>query len=89
MFYRHFVCVHSLPFTSSLPIDLIKEAIGWWNQCFYFLFTNCSWFLHFLYRVDTYPYCGMGEYFIYVNAHVCIPSKSLFGSSMSFDQFIF
>ena len=53
-FYRrHLVVIfwHSLPFTNSLPRELIRVAIWWWNQAFYFLFQSEAGFSTFYVRL--------------------------------------
>ena len=60
-------CVLSMPswlfgiifhFTNSLPINLMKVAIWYWNEGFYFLFHTKAGFSIFLNRVALHYYCN-------------------------------
>ena len=63
------VLLHSLPFTNSLIIEVVRVAIGWWNQLFYLLFQSEAGFSTF-YIWLLFPYTpGMGEYCIITGSH--------------------
>ena len=68
--HHHLVFLwHSLPFTNSLPVELIRVDIWWWNKVFYFLFPSQVGFSTFyigLFFTCTVVLVNILEYFIYV-----------------------
>ena len=56
-------------FNNSLPTDLIKVAIWWRNQVFYFLLQSEAGFYTLYIGFVIQTYCDMGEYFIYILRH--------------------
>ena len=74
MFYRRHIAL----FTFSLvhQISSYKANKGSYLMMIPLHLPCCRWFLHFLYGVDIYPCCGMGEYFIYYHgtfSYISVP----------------
>ena len=64
VFYCHYISF-LFHFINSLPINLTKAVIGYWNNGFYFLFHAKAGFSTFYIRLLFTPTASTGESFIY------------------------